>query len=200
MSTTLRLRTTVQPGHRIEVGAEGQPPRNGRGRLLRTASSVMLARAHRLRRSTTWKVGANCMSSLADSTARSSFSGLSTTRTLRRDASAGESNIAMTHLAMGNPRKALDHSEKAVRLLDRSEPTEVQEEEVLYNHYLVLHDNQRVSEARDFLKRAYAKVMSKAGKIRDSATRDTFLTRVSINRNINAAWMQQASVISSSIA
>jgi len=113
---------------------------------------------------------------------------------------AGESNIAMTHLAMGNPRKALDHSEKAVRLLDRSEPTEVQEEEVLYNHYLVLHDNQRVSEARDFLKRAYDKVMSKSGKIRDSATRDTFLTRVSINRNINAAWMQQASVISSSIA
>ena len=113
---------------------------------------------------------------------------------------AGESNIAMTHLAMGNPRKALDHSEKAVRLLDGAGPTEVQEEEILYNHYLVLHDNQRVSEARDFLKRAYDKVMSKAGKIRDSATRDTFLTRVSINRNINAAWMQQASVISSSIA
>jgi len=113
---------------------------------------------------------------------------------------AGESNIAMTHLAMGNPRKALYHSEKAVRLLDNSGPTEAQEEEILYNHYLVLHDNQRVSEARDFLKRAYDKVMSKADMIRDSATRDTFLTRVSINRNINAAWIQQASVISSSIA
>jgi len=110
---------------------------------------------------------------------------------------AGESNIAMAHLAMGNPRKALDHSRKAVRLLDSSGPTEVQEEEILYNHYLVLHDNQRVSEARDFLKRAYDKVMNKADKIRDSATRDTFLTRVNINRNINAAWTQQASVISS---
>lgn len=111
----------------------------------------------------------------------------------------GESNVAMAHRALGNMKEALGHSEKAVKLLENSGPTEVLEEEIFFNHYLVLRDNSRSSEANAYLKRAYDKVMSKAGKLRDSVTRDTFLTRVSINRNINAAWKQQASVISASV-
>ncbi len=112
----------------------------------------------------------------------------------------GESNMAMALLALGKPRKALDHSEKAVRLLENSGPTEVQAEEILYNHYLVSRDNQRLNEANICLMRAYDVVMSKARKLKDMATLETFLNRVTINRNITSAWREQDTMIPSTPA
>jgi tetratricopeptide (TPR) repeat protein len=104
----------------------------------------------------------------------------------------GESNIAMAHRALGNAREALDHSEKAVELLENCRSTEVQEEEIFFNHYLVQRDNEKPSEASTYLKRAYDKMMIKAGRIKDFSTRETFLTRVNTNRNINSAWKEQS--------
>ena len=104
----------------------------------------------------------------------------------------GESNMAMAHRALGNARDALDHSEKAVKILENSEQTDVQEEEILFNHSLVLRDNKKLDEANNYLKRAYDKMMIKADKIKDSATREVFLTRVNINCNINSAWKEQS--------
>jgi len=112
----------------------------------------------------------------------------------------GESNMAMAYRAMGKGREALDHSERAVKLLEDCGQTEVQEEEIFFNHYLVLRDNQKPDEANDYLKRAFAKMMGKAGNIKDSVTREIFLKRVSINGNINSAWKEQALVNSSGTA
>ena len=112
----------------------------------------------------------------------------------------GESNMAMAHRALGNAREALDHSERAVKLLENCGRTEVQEEEVLFNHYLVLRDNKKPNEANNYLERAYDKMMSKADKIKDSATREIFLSRVTINRNINSTCKEQAPLIPSRTA
>jgi len=103
-----------------------------------------------------------------------------------------ESNIAMAHRALGNARDALDHSEKAVELLENCPSTEVQDEEIFFNHYLVQRDNKKPSEASTSLKRAYDKMMIKAARIKDFSTRETFLTRVNTNRNINSAWKEQS--------
>src|SRR4029077_13183891 len=105
--------------------------------------------------------------------------------------------MAMAHRAMGNEREALDHSEKAVKLLENRGQTEVQEEEIFFNHYLILQDNKKPDVANDYLKRAFDTMMSKAGNIKDSATREVFLKRVTINSNINSAWKEQAAVIPS---
>jgi len=104
----------------------------------------------------------------------------------------GESNMAMAYRAMGNGREALDHSEKAVKLLEDWGQTEVQEEEIFFNHYLILQDNKKPDEANDYLKRAFDKMMSKADNIKDSVTREIFLKRVTINSSINSAWKEQA--------
>jgi tetratricopeptide (TPR) repeat protein len=112
----------------------------------------------------------------------------------------GESNMAMAYRAMGNGREALDHSERAVKLLEDCGQTEVQEEEIFFNHYLVLRDNKKPDEANDYLKRAFDKMMSKAGNIKDSVTREIFLKRVTINGSINSAWKEQAPVNSSGTA
>jgi len=104
----------------------------------------------------------------------------------------GESNMAMAHRALGNARNALDHSEKAVKILENSGQTDVQEEEILFNHSLMLRDNKKLDEANNYLKRAYDTMMIKADKIKDSATREVFLTRVNVNRNINSAWKEQS--------
>jgi tetratricopeptide (TPR) repeat protein len=104
----------------------------------------------------------------------------------------GESNMAMAHRALGDAREALDHSEKAVKLLENCGPTEIQEEEILFNHYLVLRDSKKSTGANEYLQRAYDKMMSKADRIKDFSTRETFLTRVNINRNINSAWKELA--------
>ena len=112
----------------------------------------------------------------------------------------GESNMAMAHRALGNAREALDHSERAVKLLENCGRTEVQEEEVLFNHYLVLRDNKKPNGANNYLERAYDKMMSKADKIKDSATREIFLSRVTINRNINSTCKEQAPLIPSRTA
>jgi len=104
----------------------------------------------------------------------------------------GESNIAMAHRALGNARQALDYSERAVELLENCGPTEVQGEEIFFNHYLVLRDNKKPSEASTYLKRAHDEMMRKAARIKDFSTRETFLTRVNINRSINSAWKEQS--------
>ena len=106
----------------------------------------------------------------------------------------GESNMAMAYRAMGNVKEALDHSERAVKLLESCGQTEVQEEEIFFNHYLVLQDNKKPDEANDYLKGALDKMMSKAGNIKDSVTREIFLKRVSINGSINSAWKEQTPV------
>jgi tetratricopeptide (TPR) repeat protein len=99
----------------------------------------------------------------------------------------GESNVAMAHRALGNSREALYHSEKAIKLLGSSGPTEVNEEEILFNHYLVLLDHRKLIKANNYLKKAHDKMMSKADRIEDSTIRKTFLTRVAVNRSITSA-------------
>jgi tetratricopeptide (TPR) repeat protein len=103
----------------------------------------------------------------------------------------GESNVAMAHRALGNLREAFDHSERAIKLLESSGPTEVNEEEILFNHYLVLVDNWKLIKANNYLKKAHDKMMSKADWIKDSTIRKTFLTRVAVNRSITSAWQDQ---------
>ena len=102
----------------------------------------------------------------------------------------GESNMAMALLLLGRRKEALDHSRKAVRLLEGSGPTDVQTEEIFFNYYLILRKNQELDEARCYLKRAYDRMMSNAGNISDSATKETFLGRVTINREITSAWQE----------
>ena len=108
----------------------------------------------------------------------------------------GESNMAMAHRALGRLGEALDHSEKAVKLLESSGQMEAQEE-ILFNHYLVLRDNQVLDEARDYLKRAYDKMVSKAGKIKNPVARETFLNRVTVNRSITSSLKEQAFAVPS---
>ncbi len=99
--------------------------------------------------------------------------------------------MAFAHLELGNLGRALSHSAEAVRLLDRVGPIEVLDEEILYNHYLVLRDNQDLDEATRYLKKAYSRMKSKADKIKDSGDRELFLNRVPVNRNIRSSWEEQ---------
>src|SRR5438445_1319984 len=108
----------------------------------------------------------------------------------------GESNMAMAHRALGRLGEALDHSEKAVKLLESSGQMEAQEE-ILFNHYLVLRNNQVLDEARDYLKRAYDKMVSKEGKIKNAVARKTFLNRVTVNRSITSSLKEQAFAVPS---
>jgi tetratricopeptide (TPR) repeat protein len=108
----------------------------------------------------------------------------------------GESNLAMAHRALGNSEEALDHSERAITLLESSGSADVNEEEILFNRYLVLLDNRKIYEANKCLKKAYDKMMNKAGKIDDPVARETFLDRVSVNRNITAHRKNRESTLS----
>jgi hypothetical protein len=65
----------------------------------------------------------------------------------------------------------------------------------LFNHHLVLLDNQKTDQANKYLKKAYDKMMSKAGQLRDPVAREAFLNRVTVNRNITSSWKEQSLAI-----
>jgi tetratricopeptide (TPR) repeat protein len=93
-------------------------------------------------------------------------------------------------------QQALAASQTALEIYQRFGFTQVVEclgEEILYRHSLALAANEKHSEARDFLERAYAEMMRKHDLIpADSPFRKTFLENVAVHQQIRAARLAAA--------
>lgn len=98
----------------------------------------------------------------------------------------GESYQAMACLNLGNMVEAMQHSEKAVTVLEQRGVAEVLEEEIYFNNAKILHAAGNDLEADRYLKKAHAELMEKADKITNAMMRDSFLENVLLNRELVA--------------
>ena len=74
-------------------------------------------------------------------------------------------------------------------MLFRSRPIECTSEELFYRRHLALAANERLQEARDYLRRAYQEMMRKHDMIPPSVhLRETYLENVPLHRDIRIAY------------
>jgi adenylate cyclase len=107
---------------------------------------------------------------------------------------AGRSYQAMAHLMLGQKNKALEESQAAIALLDGRGETEALPEEMYCNHSSILLALGEPEEARSWLKKAYDVIVAKGTRITNQAFRDSFFTKVPLNREIMIAWHSGTSI------
>ena len=96
--------------------------------------------------------------------------------------------LAQLELGTGHIDAALEHSRKAVGLLEAAGVMPaVRSQEIFYQHALVLHRCELFEEARTYLGRAAAAIRTKAATIDSAEKRETFFAAVAINRQVLAA-------------
>jgi predicted ATPase/class 3 adenylate cyclase len=99
--------------------------------------------------------------------------------------------VAGDEARQAHRRQALDSSQTALdiyRAMGFVQPIECVSEEIFYRHSLALRINERISEADQFLRRAYDEMMKKHELIpSDSRYRQTFLDNISLHRQIRSA-------------
>lgn len=100
--------------------------------------------------------------------------------------------LAKAHLALGEQKEALHCAHKTLDILDRcnGEGTDAPQRDYFFC-YQVLMTTEHVPEARKALQAAYDLVMTRAQKIKDPASRRSFLEDVTQNREIIIAWETQ---------
>lgn len=91
----------------------------------------------------------------------------------------GELEMGLAGLAQGNPEAALEHTQRAVGLVSRSDESWVGTEEVHQAHARVLRALGRVEAAGEQVRRVEAIIASKAGRIPDPQQRQRYLEAVS---------------------
>jgi len=107
---------------------------------------------------------------------------------LRRSVIVALSLWGQLSLMKGDVESAMRLSKEAIQELERKgkEP-HVREEEILFNHYLVLKAAGLEPQAQTYLGRALQVLQKKAGSIPDKESRDVFLTRVPVSQRILSA-------------
>lgn len=100
----------------------------------------------------------------------------------------GRSYQAMAHLMLGDKTEAWEQSRVAITLLEAQGDSDAPSEEIYWNHFVILLALELDEEARKWLKKAYDLVMGKGLNIRDRFYRESFFSRVPLNRQIVDAW------------
>lgn len=93
----------------------------------------------------------------------------------------------VAHLSLKELDEALARSSEALGLLEGGQKCATPQE-VYFNHVQVLAAQGQETRARAYLQQAYKAVMERAEKIREPHHRESFLTNVSVNRQIIQAW------------
>lgn len=95
--------------------------------------------------------------------------------------------FAQLEHASGRVEKALQHTERAVSLLEAAGTMPaVRSQEVFYQHALVLASSGRHNDAAAYRQKARVAIETKGATIGDPDRRETFLSRVPVNRRILA--------------
>jgi len=94
----------------------------------------------------------------------------------------------MAHLMLGDKTEAWEQSRVAITLLEAQGDSDAPSEEIYWNHFVILLALELDEEARKWLKKAYDLVMGKGLNIRDRFYRESFFSRVPLNRQIVDAW------------
>ncbi len=102
---------------------------------------------------------------------------------------AALSMLGRLALLQDHTEKALEHSTQAIEHLKQmgmAMPA-LRTEEVLFNHYLVLTQAARETEARAYLEQAYDVIRRKASTLKNDDERRSYLERVPLNREMVSA-------------
>lgn len=99
----------------------------------------------------------------------------------------GHSNRAMANLLLANKTEAWEESQTAIALLEDYPDAEVLPEEIYWNHASILLAMDEAEGARRWLEKAQETIEAKGNKIRDRFFRESYFTRVPLNREILAA-------------
>ncbi len=106
------------------------------------------------------------------------------------DVTCALSNLARVLLTAGRKAEALRRSQEAVALFEQVGYVEEAEEEVLFNHFWVLHALGREAEAAGYLTWAYQRMVQKSQELEGDA-RCHFLERLPLNRAIAAEYARR---------
>ena len=102
---------------------------------------------------------------------------------------AALSMLGRLALLQDHAEKAIEHSTRAIEHLKQmgmAMPA-LRTEEVLFNHYLVLTQAARQTEAREYLEQAHDVIRRKASTLKNDDERRSYLERVPLNREIVSA-------------
>lgn len=91
------------------------------------------------------------------------------------------------HLTLGVPDQAYADSVQAIQLL-QSTPWLPNPQKHLHTHYLVLRTLKREAESKEYLQHAYERVRFVADRLSDNSNRQSWMSKVRVNREILRHW------------